>query len=63
MKNMSINPVKIVQEHVKELYHQYRTTDDPERKEVLARRLRNLKNVLQFLSRTQNGTTTVENYT
>ncbi|BBA70841.1 hypothetical protein YM18_2323 [Geobacter sulfurreducens] len=62
MKQMSINPVTIVQEHVKELRNQYRTTDDQQQKNVLERRLRNLHNVLQFLSRTQNDTPNVGNY-
>ncbi len=30
MKQMSINPVSIVQEHMKELRNQYRATDDPQ---------------------------------
>ena len=62
MKHMSINPVTIVQEHVKELHHQFRTTDDPQKKDVLAKRLRNLQNVLKFLAGTQNGTSDVGNY-
>ncbi len=62
MKHKSINPVTIVQEHMKELRKQYRTTDDPQQKDVLGRRLRNLHKVLQFLSGTQNGTSNVGNY-
>lgn len=62
MKHMSINPVTLVQEHMKELHSQYTTTDDPQKKVVLGKRLRNLHNVLQFLSGTQNGTSKVGNY-
>lgn len=62
MNHMSINPVVIVQEHMKELRNQYRTTDDRKQKDVIGRRLRNLHNVLQFLSATQNSTSNVGNY-
>jgi len=62
MNHMSINPVVIVREHMKELRNQYRTTDDPQQKDVIGRRLRNLHNVLQFLSGTQNSTSNVGNY-
>lgn len=62
MKHMSINPVTIVQEHMRDLRKQYRTTDDPQQKDVIGRRLRNLHNVLQFLSGTQNGASNVGNY-
>ena len=62
MNNMSINPVMLVQEHMKELRNQYRTTDDPQQKDVIGRRLRNLHNVLQFLSGAQNGASNVGNY-
>jgi hypothetical protein len=62
MNHMSINPVLIVREHMKELRNQYRTTDDPQQKDVIGRRLRNLYNVLQFLSGTQNSTSNVGNY-
>ncbi|AJY68638.1 MAG TPA: hypothetical protein DEQ59_13940 [Geobacter sulfurreducens] len=62
MKHMSINPVTIVREHLKELRNQYRATDDPQQKDILLKRLRNLHNVLQFLSRAQNGTPNVGNY-
>lgn len=62
MKHMNINPITIVQEHMSELRNQYRTTDDPQKKDVLGRRLRNLRNVVRFLSGTQNGTSNVGNY-
>jgi len=62
MKHKSINPVTIVQEHMTELHSKYRTTDDPQQRNVLERKIRNLHNVLQFLSGTQNGTNNVGNY-
>jgi len=62
MKHLRINPVTIVQEHVKELQHQFRTTDDPQKKDVLARKVRNLQNVLKFLAGTQNDVNNVENF-
>lgn len=63
MKRMSVNPVSIVQEYMNELRSQYRTTDDPQQKDVLGRRLRNLQNVRQFLSATQSSTSPVRNDT
>jgi hypothetical protein len=51
MKHMSINPVTIVQEHMRDLRKQYRTTDDPQQKDVIGRRLRNLHNVLHLSAR------------
>lgn len=62
MKHMNINPITIVQEHMSELRNQYRTTDDPQKKDFLARKVRNLQNVLEFLAGTQNDVNNVENF-
>lgn len=62
MKQMNIDPVSIVQEHMNQLRSQYRTTDDPRQRGVLGRRLRNLGSVLQFLSGMQKGMGNSGNY-
>ncbi|HJV33640.1 hypothetical protein [Geomonas sp.] len=62
MKGKGINPLRIVQEHVKELHQQYRTIADPQKKEVLEKRLTNLYNVLRFLSGREEGSGNVGHF-
>ena len=62
MKNTSINPIVIVNDYFNELYEKYTTTTDPQQRNVLNKRLSNLKSVLQFLASTQNYSNDIGDY-